>query len=98
MRCLIHPGRGRAAWATETLLLASPLAATTVHMCVGAPGMLLLELPESVLNWGEFASANNVKGWLDASVPLCQWSGVQCDGDGRVTALCAPPAARCAAH
>lgn len=60
--------------------------------------MLLLELPESVLNWGEFAAANNVKGWLDASVPLCQWSGVQCDGDGRVIALCASPAARCAAH
>ena len=66
--------------------------------CVWGTGMLLLEFPESVLNWGEFAAANNVKGWLDASVPLCQWSGVQCDGDGRVTALCATPAARCAAQ
>ncbi|KAK9839800.1 hypothetical protein WJX81_002595 [Elliptochloris bilobata] len=48
---------------------------------------LLLELPQNVVNWGEFASANNLKGWLDASVPLCQWSGVQCDGNGRITAL-----------
>ena len=66
-----------------------PLGCGNSAYARGATGMLLLELPESVLNWGDFAAANNVKGWLDASVPLCQWSGVQCDGDGRVTALCA---------
>ena len=60
------------------------------------PGKLLLEFPQSIINWGEFASANNFKGWLDPAVPLCQWTGVQCDSNGRVTALCAltPPASK----
>jgi len=53
------------------------------------PGDALLQLPASVTNWADFSVANNLKGWLDVSVPLCQWSGVQCDADGRVTALCA---------
>lgn len=35
MRGLIHPGNGGAARATETLLLAPPLAAATVQMCAG---------------------------------------------------------------
>lgn len=58
---------------------------------VCTPGELLLEFPQSIVNWGEFASANNFKGWLDPAVPLCQWTGVQCDSNGRVTALCALP-------
>ena len=43
-------------------------------------------LKEAVDNWQEFAAGRGLQGW-DASLPLCQWGGVVCNGGGQVQTL-----------
>ena len=50
----------------------------------------LLDIKSSFSNWPEYASANNVTGWVKGT-PVCNWTGVTCTDHGlRVKKLCAP--------
>lgn len=46
------------------------LATATLH---------LLEQRDAIENWDEFAAVNQLSGWNETA-PVCEWSGVACDG------------------
>ncbi|PRW61477.1 Serine threonine- kinase CTR1 isoform B [Chlorella sorokiniana] len=46
----------------------------------------LLAQSAAITNWAEFASQNNITGW-NASVPVCNWTGVTCTPQGSIIAL-----------
>ena len=53
--------------------------------------MALLAIKESFTNWGAYASAYNISGWVRGT-PVCGWTGVTCTGGTRrVKKLCASP-------
>ncbi|KAL4433230.1 hypothetical protein ABPG77_003278 [Micractinium sp. CCAP 211/92] len=47
---------------------------------------ILLKQKAAITNWAAFSSAAGLAGW-DASTPVCEWTGVSCDGVGDVSAL-----------
>lgn len=50
--------------------------------------MRLIAQRNAITNWEEYAAANNITGWVtDNSVPVCLWTGVTCNPEGRIEAL-----------
>jgi hypothetical protein len=48
----------------------------------------LLAQKYAIVNWDAYVAANNISGWVDDnSVPVCLWSGVTCNPDGRIQTL-----------
>ncbi|KAL4529628.1 hypothetical protein Ndes2437B_g08800 [Nannochloris sp. 'desiccata'] len=46
----------------------------------------LLAFRSSISNWDAFSVGNNINGW-NASTPVCLWTGVSCNAEGRVVTV-----------
>ncbi|KAL4441262.1 hypothetical protein ABPG77_011499 [Micractinium sp. CCAP 211/92] len=67
-------------------LLMVAAAGTAVAQTIEPSAVVLAAQRNAIVNWAEYASANNILGW-DAATPVCSWTAVVCDAAGAVTSI-----------